>query len=139
MQSEDNPIYRDVPIPDRNRESLRQRYPEGDSGRQIRPVREHAAQSSGQIWGGKDEELRRMILAGRAPQLQRRLQEHGKQERSYLETVNVCRRRMREILSPDRKEPAEEGFRILKSMGDADAGWNGEPVFDPDSIRTALQ
>ena len=32
MQSEDNPIYRDVPIPDRNRESLRQRYPEGDSG-----------------------------------------------------------------------------------------------------------
>ena len=139
MQSEDNPIYRDVPIPDRNRESLRQRYPEGDSGRQIRPVREHAAQSSRQIWGGKDEELRRMILADRAPELQRRLQEHGKQERSYLETVNVCRRRMREILSPDRKESAEDGFQVLKSMGDTDSGWNGESVFDPDSIRTALQ
>ena len=139
MQSEDNPIYRDVPIPDRNRESLRQRYPEGDSGRQIRPVREHAAQSSGQIWGGKDEELRRMILAGRAPELQRRLQERGKQEQSYLETVNACRRRMREILSPDRKESAEDGFQVLKSMGDTDSGWNGESVFDPDSIRTALQ
>lgn len=139
MQSEDNPIYRDVPIPDRNRESLRQRYPEGDSGRQIRPVREHAAQSSGQIWGGKDEELRRMILAGRAPELQRRLQEHGKQERSYLETVYACRRRMREILSPDRKESAEDGFRILKSMENAGSGWNGETVFEPDSIRTILQ
>ena len=139
MQSEDNPIYRDVPIPDRNRESLRQRYPEGDSGRQIRPVREHAAQSSGQIWGGKDEELRRMILAGRAPELQRRLQEHGKQERSYLETVYACRRQMREVLSPDRKETPEDGFRILKSMENAGSGWNGETVFEPDSIRTILQ
>ena len=139
MQSEDNPIYRDVPIPDRNRESLRQRYPEGDSGRQIRPVREHAAQSSGQIWGGKDEELRRMILAGRAPELQRRLQERGKQEQSYLETVNACRRRMREVLGPDRKETPEDGFRILKSMENAGSGWNGETVLEPDSIRTILQ
>lgn len=139
MQSEDNPIYRDVPIPDRNRESLRQRYPEGDSGRQIRPVREHTAQSSGQIWGGKDEELRRMILAGRAPELQRRLQEHGKQERSYLETVYACRRQMREVLSPGRKETPEDGFRILKSMENAGSGWNGETVFEPDSIRTILQ
>ncbi len=106
---------------------------------QIRPVREHAAQSSGQIWGGKDEELRRMILAGRAPELQRRLQEHGKQERSYLETVYACRRQMREVLSPDRKETPEDGFRILKSMENAGSGWNGESVFDPDSIRTALQ
>lgn len=130
MQGDDNPIYRDVPIPARNRESLHLRHPEEDSRGQTRPVREHTVQS---------REQRRMILEGRTPDLQRVFPGNGKQERSYLETVNFWRGRMREILSPDRKEPAEEGFRILKSMGDADAGWNGEPVFDPDSIRTVLQ
>lgn len=139
MQSEDNPIYRDVPIPDRDRERLRLRHPEGDSRGQTRPVREHTVQSSRQTRGGEDKELLRMILSGRTQELQRRFLEYGKRERSYLETVNVCRRRMREILSPARKESAEEGFRILKSLGEADSGWNGEPVFDPDSIRTALQ
>ena len=130
MQGDDNPIYRDVPIPARNRESLHLRHPEEDSRGQTRPVREHTVQS---------REQRRMILEGRTLDLQRVFPGNGKQERSYLETVNFWRGRMREILSPDRKEPAEEGFRILKSMGDADAGWNGEPVFDPDSIRTVLQ
>ena len=139
MQSEDNPIYRDVPIPDRNRESLRLRHPEGDSRGQTRPVREHTVQSSRQIRGGEDKKLLHMILSGRTEELQHIFPEYGKQERSYLETVNVCRRQMREILSPARKESAEEGFRILKSLGEADSGWNGEPVFDPDSIRTALQ
>ncbi len=102
-------------------------------------VREHTVQSGRQVRGGENEELRRMILAGRAPELQRRFQEHGKQERSYLETVYACRRQMREVLSPDRKETPEDGFRILKSMENAGSGWNGESVFEPDSIRTALQ